>query len=261
MTEMTPERRRTWIRAVLSHQGLTAAQRTVLVALETYADYNTGRNARPGETNLAQLCGGLTTRAVNTALSRGRALGLIEQTAPANSRAARAAVYRIIPVAAITGTTVPVIELTTGTAVPVIESTTGTTVPVNNSTTGTYASPRPERPFLPPETYTKTTRVLPNPGTSPDDALATHTNRPSRFCNQHPNGTPRKCGDCANARTAFKAWQATAAEHDVALASTDDLERRRRRKLIDDCQLCDDYGRLDDLTPCTHHGLKLMRNA
>lgn len=134
-----PERRRQWIRRVLGCADLSAAQRNVLLALETFADYLDGSNAHPGETNLAEICG-LTTRAVRTALSRGCELGLIKKTANENPRASRAAVYRLV----LSG------EPITGTAVPVKEPITGTAVPVNNSITGTATTPSPERPFRPP---------------------------------------------------------------------------------------------------------------
>lgn len=262
---MTPEQRRHWVRVVLSFDPalLTAAQKNVLLALETFADYRNGTNARPGETNLAALCA-LTPRAVRTALARGRELGLIEQTGLANSRMGLAAVYRLLPNNAVVGFVGPVDHPTTGTAVPVNEPTTGTTVPVNNSTTGTAVhhdrnghdttTGTAVPPTLPSPPNHPPNGVLRNPGTSPERAAAiTHTEIvPSRFCDDHPLGFRGRCPDCANARTAFDAWQAAAAERDVALAAAEDLERRRRRKLIDNCLECDDFGRDDDLQPCPH---------
>ncbi|MEX3644483.1 hypothetical protein [Mycolicibacterium porcinum] len=261
---MGPERRRQWIRRVLGCEGLTAAQKTVLIALETYADYEDGSNAHPGEILLSEICG-LTTRAVRSALARGRELALIEQTAVENPRAGRAAVYRLVLITSTTGTAVPVKEPTTGTTVPVNNSTTGTAVPVYNHpttgtavpVTGTATSPSPEQPFRPPSHSPELLGVLRNWGTSPAEPIPTHTDRsPSKFCDRHPHGTRDRCGDCANARIAFQEWQAGQAVLDAATSAAEDLDRRRRRQLIDDCTLCDDFGRDDDLHPCDHppHG-------
>jgi len=231
-----PERRRQWIRRVLGCTELTAAQRNVLLALETFADYLDGSNAHPGEINLAEICG-LTTRAVRTALGRGCELGLIKKTANENPRASRAAVYRLLlSDESITGTAVPVKESITGTAVPVYNSTTGTAVPVYNphhrnghdTITGTAVPPT--------KSSTKTT-VLRNWGTSPAPHIAedTHPDLPSRFCDAHPLGTRRKCPDCANARTAFTAWQDHQAERDVQIAQAD---AQRRHELRVNCPWC-----------------------
>ena len=226
MPDITPDQRRKWVRRVIGSDDLTSTQKNVLLALETYANYRDGTNAHPGEIKLAEDCG-ITTRAVRTALKRCRELGLIEQTADENPRAHLAAVYRIV------------ILPTTGTAVPVNNSTTGTAVPVNNSTTGTATSPPPEQRFLPPESFTGTTRVLPQSGTSPEPlAAVAHTSqRPSRFCANHPIGTEKRCPDCANAREHQKAWDAQAAANDVAVAAANDFARRRQLQLISECPL------------------------
>ncbi|CPV03445.1 helix-turn-helix domain-containing protein [Mycobacteroides abscessus] len=89
---MTPEQRRDWRDYVLGAKALTLAQRIVLLALETFADYADGTNARPGIEGLMRKCG-LTERAVETALKRGRELGLIQRTANGFKR--HAAVYRL----------------------------------------------------------------------------------------------------------------------------------------------------------------------
>ncbi|SKI75994.1 helix-turn-helix domain-containing protein [Mycobacteroides abscessus] len=220
-----PARRRQWIRRVLGCTELSAAQRNVLLALETFADYLDGSNAHPGETNLAEICG-LTTRAVRTALGRGCELGLIRKTANENPRASRAAVYRLLLSD----------ESTTGTAVPVKDPTTGTAVPVYNphhrnghdTITGTAVPPT--------KSSTKTTGVLRNSGTSPEPCLAdTHPDRPSRFCDEHPMGTRGNCGNCANARTAFNAWQDHQAERDAEIAQAD---AHRRHQLRVTCPWC-----------------------
>jgi hypothetical protein len=91
---MNREQHRRWRRYVFGCTDLTVAQRLVLLALETYADFPEGTNARPGEERLAEDCR-LTKRAVDAALSQGRQLKLIEQTARANPKRGRTAVYRL----------------------------------------------------------------------------------------------------------------------------------------------------------------------
>ncbi|AQT81981.1 hypothetical protein B1R94_26060 [Mycolicibacterium litorale] len=269
---MNPEQRRHWMRVVLSHPQLTAAQKTVLIALETYADYRDGTDAYPGEENLARLCG-ITPRAVRLALARGRELGLIERTLEANHRAGRADVYRLLPTTAIVGLSAPAAEdVITGTAVPVDEPITGMRVPVKSVITGTAVHDHRNGddtftgtavpPTLPAPSNHQPPGVLRQSGTSPALAVAAaHTPIASRFCDKHPHGYRGKCGDCANARTAFNAAQAAAAEQDVALELANEFERRRRKQLIENCpRRCDQYGRIevidDDgterLAPCDH---------
>lgn len=249
---MAPERLRRWTRRVLGHTDLTAAQKNVVIALSTFADYLDGSDAYPGEINLAEICG-LTTRAVRAALASGRKAGLIEQTAVENPRAGRAAVYRLVfnesttgtavPVNGVTtGTAVPVNNSITGTAVPVNNSTTGTAVPVNNSITGTATSPSPEQPFLPPS-HSPKLLGLRNLGTSPAPYVPdTHTPRPSRFCEDHPQGTKQSCPACGDAREAFKAWQSEQAAIDVAIA---DAHRREREQLRLNCPWCHGTNNVD----------------
>lgn len=256
---MNPESRRLWIRTVLGCPDLTAAQKTVLIALETYADYRTGGNAHPGVERLAEDCG-LGERAVRYALDRAQRhtakcaedcdahLGLIERTHEANSRAGRAAVYRLVAqgvtTAATTGTTVPVNNSTTGTAVHhdrhAHDTTTGTSVP----------------PTLQAPSNLQHQPLVGDGGTSPAGDPATHTDRvPSRFCDLHPQGTRQPCGQCANARTAFNAWQADRATADVALAVAEDRERKDRRRRIADCHDCDDLGRIEVYDDRGNHGV------
>jgi hypothetical protein len=99
---MNREQRRQWRRNVLRYADLTPAQKLVLLALEGFADYPAGTNARPGIEALAIACG-LKERVVRLALERGVDLRLIQQTARANPKAGRAAVYRLLS----TGTTMP----------------------------------------------------------------------------------------------------------------------------------------------------------
>lgn len=243
---MNPDQRRHWVRVVLSHTQLTAAQKTVLIALETYADYRDGTDAYPGEENLARLCG-ITPRAVRLALARGRELGLIERTLEANHRAGRADVYRLLPTTAIVGLSAPSGDAITGTAVPVDEPITGMRVPVKSVITGTAVQDHRNSddtftgtavpPTLPAPSNHQPPGVLPNRGTSPALAVAAHTAIASRFCDKHPYGYRGKCGDCGNARTAFNAAQAAAAEQDVALELANDFARRRKLQLINECPL------------------------
>ena len=86
---------------------LTHAQRLVLLALETFADFPDGTNARPGVAALADICG-LGTRVVELAFERGRRLKLIEQTGRANPKRGLAAVYRLLPAPISTRTSVQV---------------------------------------------------------------------------------------------------------------------------------------------------------
>ena len=89
--------RTAWIRQVVGvdREHLTAAQKVVLIALSTFADYRDGTNARPGIDLLARLCN-LTSTAVRNALTRGRDAGLIERTGAANGRGGESDVYRLV---------------------------------------------------------------------------------------------------------------------------------------------------------------------
>lgn len=280
--QMSAEQRRLWVRMVLGCPDLTAAQKTVLVALETYADYRTGTNAHPGEERLAVDCD-LKPRAVRYALERAQGhnercapdctthLGLIERTHEANSRAGRAAVYRLtmpdeLPIT--TGTAVPVNNASTGTQMPVIDLTTGTAMHDDrhghDTFTGTAVPPTLQAPPI-----LKHQPSVSESGTSPTSDPATHTDRaPSRFCDLHPQGTRKPCGGCANARTAFNAWQADRAASDVAIAAAEDRERRDRRRRIAACNECDLHGRIEverggerALAQCEHPNVPRIENA
>jgi len=139
---------------------------------------------------------------------------------------------------------------------------------VNNFSTGQASPFPPDTGVLPPKPLTNNQLVLRNWGTSPEpEPEQAHTiDPPSKFCAQHPIGTPDPCPDCANARTHRQAWEAAQAERDVALAAAADIERRRRRKQIESCLLCDDYGRVDDIDEdgrevlrlCSHEGSTVL---
>ncbi len=269
---LTHDQRRRWARMVLKSE-LTQAQKTVLFALETYADWSDGTNAFPGEIQLAELCG-MTTRAIRMALDRGKALGFIQQTQRANPKAHKAAVYRLVAPGSImgidnpsTGTSVPVETRSTGTQVPVNSPSTGTSVPVETRSTGTAVHVLPERTFLPPETYHHQPRVLRNWGTSPEPVPDAHTiDPPSPFCDKHPHGYRYSCGDCGNARTHRKAWMAAQAERDAAIELAENERHLESRRLIDACEDCDPHGHIvigedyrgnEQLGECTHPNLRL----
>lgn len=118
------------------------------------------------------------------------------------------------------------------------------------------ASPRetsknPREGFAkPPVTLAPGTEEQRNRGTG----CGAHTDStPSPFCDLHPNGTRKKCGDCGNARTAFRAWEKSQDAIDQQLVDAAEAERRRRRAAVDNCPDCDDFGRRDDLSLCPNH--------
>lgn len=116
---MTPEQRRAWRRRVFAfaNADLRPAQKIVLLALETFADYPAGTNARPGINNLAAMCA-LDERTARYALKAGERLRLIERTGRANPKRGLAAVYRLLPQPVSTGPLGPVDEVSTGSTDP-----------------------------------------------------------------------------------------------------------------------------------------------
>ncbi|MGJ6126318.1 hypothetical protein QN239_27455 [Mycolicibacterium sp. Y3] len=93
MTRIVAVDRYKWLDCVLGHCDLTATQKLVLIALESYTDLE-GSSARPGTRKLAHLCR-IGYRATDGALAAGRRLELIEQTARANPRRRLMAEYRL----------------------------------------------------------------------------------------------------------------------------------------------------------------------
>lgn len=255
---LTFENRRKWMRLVLRMPTaeLSASCKTVLLALESYADYRDGTGAHPGEQNLAEAAG-VDVRTVRRALAAGRSLALIKQTAAANPKAGKAAEYSLtLPgqPGGSTGHACPVNNSTTGQASPVNNSTTGHDSPVETGHHRTGMSFQPDTGVLPPKPYTNNLGVLRNWGTSPAPHIAedTHTAQPSRFCDEHPLGTPDDCGKCANARTAFNAWQAHQAGIDVEIS---EAASRRRHQLRVNCPWCQGTNWLPDTEPaikCDH---------
>lgn len=95
--------------------------------------------------------------------------------------------------------------------------------------------------------------VVTNEGVYPVGSGPDSTHTPTPFCDKHPNGTRDRCGDCANARRAFDAWKAEQADREREATEAVEADRRTIREAIDTCADCDDFGRLDDLTPCPKH--------
>ena len=241
-----------WTRCVLGSDSLTDAQKLVLLALQTFADYPAGTNARPGVATLAVACG-LKERAVRYALEAGERLKLIEQTGPANPKRGHAATYRLI---------------SSGTAMPVEIISSGNSVPVENGSRGTAMHFQPARRDISsgtgvPPTYSdrlnKPSVWSPEPGTSPREPHQprddTHTSqqsansngaarpeRPPESCPAHPSGTTERCGDCANYRRVAAAWDRAQAEETAAHVERVRAEVAAEAKRIDDCTVCDEVG-------------------
>lgn len=256
---LTFDNRRQWTRLVLRMpcKELSSTHKTVLLALEGYADYRDGTGAHPGEQNLSEAAG-VDVRTVRRALAAGRSLGLIQQTAAANPKAGKAAEYSLtLPAAG---------EGSIGQASPVNSSTAGHTSPVNNPTAGhtspvetghhrTEMSFQPDTPVLPPKPYTNTQGGLRNSGTSPAPVELPQTPQPpSRYCRLHPHGTDENCWGCGEAGREFRAWQAQQAAIDVAVEKS---TRRQRQDLRTNCVHCggsnwitDDNG--EPIRKCDH---------
>ncbi|MDM2171558.1 helix-turn-helix domain-containing protein [Mycobacteroides abscessus] len=256
---MTPEQRRDWRDYVLGAKTLTLAQRIVLLALETFADYADGTNARPGIEGLRRKCG-LTERAVETALKRGRELGLIQRTANGFKR--HAAVYRLVPIA----------NTPHGGAGQNGDTPHGR-AGQNSQSPHSGAGQRSDSPHggasltrtaVPPTTSgPHQKRGLRHGGTELGDPDAYAIN-PASGLRQSANGNaagtrcakhahipddewmPENCRDCGARRKATKAFQA---DRKSAAIQT-----------IKDCPHCDDLGRVEivsagveQLAPCPRH--------
>lgn len=237
-----------WTRLVL-RADLSAAGKTVLLALSTYAHYGNGTGAFPGEELLATDTG-LDVRTVRRALTAGRAQALIEQTARANPKGGTAAVYRLTFPR-------PLDNVSSGHHSPVNSASTGHLSPVETDHHRTAVSFQPDSGVPPPRPYTNTNSgVFRDLGTEPS-ARSTTTTPPSPFCDAHPQGTRRPCGACANARVSAAAWQAGHAQ-----AAAADAQYRRERRAA--CPWCEGRGvrEVDDDTVerCDHEppGLSLV---
>ncbi len=70
---------------------------------------------------------------------------------------------------------------------------------------------------------------------------------PPRYCQAHqPDGTTNPCTRCKTARENYDAWEKQRQQQSAA-------ERTRIRAAIDNCDDCDSFGRLNDLTDCPQH--------
>lgn len=256
---VTPEQRRDWRDYVLGAKALTLAQRVVLLALETFADYRDGTNARPGIERLTRKCG-LTDRAVETALKRGRELGLIQRTA--NGFKGHAAVYRLVPApdsphrhAGQNG------DCPHGGAGQHADSPQGGAGQQIDSPHGGASLTRTAVPPTTSGPHQK--RGLRHGGTELDDpdaygidparqerqsakGNATTTRCAKHAHHPHDAWVGENCRDCGSLRNAAKAAQA---ERKSAAIQT-----------IKDCPDCDDLGRVEivsggveQLTPCPRH--------
>lgn len=171
--------RAAWTRQVIGagREHLTAAQKVVLIALSTFADYRDGTNARPGIDLLAGLCN-LTSNAVGTALGRGRLLGLIERTELANRGGGKSDVYRLTLTPIAVGSTSPLTPTTVG--VTAADYPNG-----HDPITPTATTRLPQRPLGPPvQDQHKTREGERQPGTSP--APAPGTPAPDQSANSKP---------------------------------------------------------------------------
>lgn len=116
---------------------------------------------------------------------------------------------------------------------------------------GDSPSPTPPHPIVVTETS-----VGPVGGVPPTAHTA---DPPSRFCDLHPNGTRKRCGDCGNARHARKAWDERQAELAGAQDAADAEARRSAAAIRDACQLCDENGltNTEPVRRCTHPVVQL----
>lgn len=245
---MTPKQRRAWRIHVLGAEGLTHTQRLVILALEEYVNYDDGTNAFPGVAGLASMCG-VEEKTVRRALDTAwRRLGLIEKVAPANPKAHKSTVWKLVS----TGLPSPLETDFKRTG----ESTRNHFNRTRQSiSTGLQSPPTTSRPHQ--------ERGLRHGGTEIDDPDAYAINPASRGrqsangnatgtrCAKHAHIAPdawvgENCGDCAALRKA-----ATASEAERKHAAV---------QAIQDCPDCDDFGRVEivsggveQLTDCPRH--------
>ena len=174
-----------WRRRVIATPKtvLSPSQKLVLLMLETFADYRDGTNAHPGIQVLAEMCG-LTSNAVGTALGRGRLLGLIERTEPANRGGGKADVYRLILTPTAVGATSPLTPPAVG--VSAADYPNG-----DNAITPTATTRLPQRPLVPPtHDQLNINGGSPQPGTSPG-LRDQSTDEPTESADGQPaNGKP-----------------------------------------------------------------------
>lgn len=238
---------------------LTAAQKVVLLALETFADYPGGTNARPGVDTLASMCG-LDERTVRFALKAGQRLNLIEQTARANPKRGFAAVYRLLPPGVSTGSEDPLESASSGSCDPVdtrFNRIGMSFLPDQNVvSTGSQDPPTNTRPIQDQgERVRKSGRSPDEPRTpAPASPLQQSANgksiHPRPRCARHAHiadeSSVPPCPACRDLRLADEAAQRES-------AARADTHRAAIREAIDRCPDCDGFGRLDDLSDCPNH--------
>ncbi|MCB0942702.1 MAG: hypothetical protein KDB72_20965 [Mycobacterium sp.] len=250
---MNRAQRREWRKRTFQ-SSLTTAQKLVLLALETFADFPEGTNARPGEARLAEMCG-LQHRAVRSALRAGKAIGLIEQTGRANPKRGMAAVYRLLPAPVSTGTQMPVEadfnrhggafqpargDISTGTVVPPTNpetprDNTKEGVRAGTCDSGATAVPGMAHPEIDRQQQTKPPPIgeLDRPELPPKPGP-----EPERYCASHmPEGPGDEwdCRDCKSQWKVHKQWVKNAAEHKKAITEY-------RLWVIANCNECDGKG-------------------
>lgn len=229
---MGPEQRRQWVRKVLGHSELKSGAKVVLLALGTYANYDDGSEAHPGEDKLAADTG-LTTRAVQLAMRQGRELGLIIRTKAANPKAGKAAEWKL--------TMPPDDDPNTRTTVRVENVSTRTTVRVDNPNTRTdvrvETGQYPNQQVVSTRTPVPTTFPAPSliGETSGGGGKSVDANGPRPQCHLHDENDDEPCRYCKRRRK----WD----EANPGWRERDELERRRRlREIADACPRCHGTG-------------------
>lgn len=117
------------------------------------------------------------------------------------------------------------------------------------------------------ETETKTEkRTGVTNGVSVQTVGGQEPHTPSKFCDKHPHGYRGRCGDCGNARTAFREWQAAQDVHEQTVAASQRAARQSERDATLACPDCDPngfcYADPDDpespVIRCTHPNLNRL---
>ena len=213
---VTPAERRQWRLHVLGLQQLSTGERVALLALQEFADFDTGRNARPGVQVLAEKTG-LSTRTVDRALARGLSLGLIR--CAANSVGRRAAVYELLPIGD-SATPVSCQGSDSATRVSGQGSDSTTRVSGQGSDSTTLVSRLHDTGVVPPY-QDQTRKWLPQSGTSPDGPLADEKKQASMEGGRPAKGKPPGFIDLGYGRQCPRhAWRGRSAPADCPDCAT-----------------------------------------
>lgn len=258
--------RAAWHRRVIGtdKRDLTAAQKIVLFALATFADYRDGTNAHPGDDLLAEMCG-YTPTAVGTAVRRGRELGLIERTTPANRKGGKAAIYRLIftpTVVGVKSSLYPnadaVFTPTATRFLPQPPLGSPTQVPTHSpgglrkSGTSLRAGACSDHPTPHPLTANSDSEPA-NAATAPPGGIGIGE-EPPRLCPEHAHWTGRvpSCIRCRDSREAHERWQANK-------RAAAEAAKAAEKAAKDHCRECDEgwvIGRdgkpIDPARRCKH---------